>query len=77
MSFASILNCDVMNLPFTYLGTTMGAPKTVYFWKRTVDKIKHRLEKWKGKLLSLRRRIFILKSILTIVPLLYVFFFKC
>ena len=38
--FANVLNCNVMKLPFAYLGIPVGAnPRRVATWKPVIDKI--------------------------------------
>jgi len=45
--FASILNCVIMNIPFTYLGMIIrgNQKKKNIFWKGIINKIKNRLVK--------------------------------
>ena len=52
--FTKCLNSRRMDVPFKYLGMTIGGnPRRVAFWKPIIDKIKARLSNWKGKILWL------------------------
>ena len=56
--FANVLNCNVVKLPFTYLGLPVGAnPRRVATWQPVIDKIQKRLALWKSKSLSIGGRI--------------------
>ncbi|XP_068466658.1 uncharacterized protein [Phaseolus vulgaris] len=49
-----MLNCNMMNVPFKYLGMKVsGNHQRVYFWDNVVAKIQQRLDRWKGKFLSM------------------------
>jgi len=51
--YSEILSCDVMHLPFIYLGMPIGGiSRRFVLWREVVDKIKKRLARWKGKYLS-------------------------
>jgi len=63
--FFNCLNCKIMELPFKYLGLTIGGnPRSVAFWKPVIDKIRSRLARWKGKLLSMAGRVWLIKSVI-------------
>jgi len=63
--------------PFKYLGITVGGnPRRSEFWSPIVDKIKSRLSKWKGRLLSMAGRVCLIKSVISALPLYYFSFFK-
>jgi len=71
--FASILNCDIMKAPFSYLEVTVGGNhKRCVFWEGVLNKLRSRLCSWKGKSLSLAGRVCLMKSMLTSLPLFYV-----
>ena len=73
MIFASILNCDIMKTPFSYLGVTVaGNHKRCAFWEGVLNKLRSRLCSWKEKSLSLAGRVCLIKSVLTSLPLFYV-----
>ena len=66
-----------MELPFKYLGMLIGGnPRRIEFWNPVVDKIKTRLSRWRGKMLSLAGRICLIKSVISALPLFYFSFFK-
>ena len=74
--FASILNCDIMKAPFSYLGVTVGGNhKRCAFWEGVLNKLGSKLCSWKGKSISLAGRVCLIKSVLTSLPLFYVFLF--
>ena len=69
-SFTSILNGELMKIPFTYLGMEVGGNhKSCKSWEGVLGKVKKRLDKWKGKCLCMGGRICMLKSVLTSIPL--------
>jgi len=75
--FTKCLNSRRMDVPFKYLGMTIGGkPRRVAFWKPIIDKIKARLSNWKGKILSMAGRICLIKSVINALPLFYLSFFK-
>ena len=75
--YAKTLNCDVMHIPFIYLGMQVGAnPRRKKFWEPVVEKVKARLSTWKGKCLSFAGRLCLIKSVLTSIPLFYLSFYK-
>jgi len=76
MIFVSILNCDIMKAPFSYLGVTVDENhERCAFWEGLLNKLRSRLCSWKGKSLSLAGRVYLIKSVLTSVPLFYVSLF--
>jgi len=75
--FATILNCEVMTIPFVYLSLPIGwCHKKKEFWTGVVDRVKRRLSSWKGRLLSMAGRICLIKSVLCSIPLFYLSLFK-
>jgi len=75
--FAKMLNCDVMKYLFKYLGMPVGGcHKKEAFWDGVVEKIKERLGRWKGRIISMAGRIFLIKSVLSAIPLFYMSLFK-
>jgi len=75
--YSKCLDYQQMELPFKYLGITIGSnPRRIAFWDPIVDKIKSRLSRWKGRLLSLAGRMCLIKSVITVLPLFYFSFFK-
>jgi len=75
--FATILNYDVMKLPFKYLGMLVeGCHKRGVFWDGVLEKIKSILGRWKGRVLSMVGRIILIKSVISSIPLFYVSLYK-
>jgi len=75
--FSKCLNCRQMDFPFKYLGMTIGGnPRRIEFRRPIVDKIKSRLSRWRGKMLSLAGQICLIKSVISALPLFYFSFFK-
>nr|GEU34242.1 RNA-directed DNA polymerase, eukaryota, reverse transcriptase zinc-binding domain protein [Tanacetum cinerariifolium] len=67
---ASLIGCDVMHTPFTYLGVTVGDHMTRNSaWASIIQKIQARLSKWKSKTLSVGGRLTLSKSVLGVAPL--------
>ena len=51
---ASYLNCELLDIPFLYVGMPIGAnPKGSEPWDPIVNKCERKLAKWKQKLLLL------------------------
>ena len=76
-SFAVILKCDVMSSPFVYLGLPVGGShKREVFWNGVIEKVQARLNRWKGKCLSMAGRICLIKSVLSSISLFFMSLFK-
>jgi len=72
-----LLNCNVINLPFTYLEVPIGGHiRKQQTWLAIIEKIKIKLSKWKGKHMSIAERVCLLKTIIFVVSLYYMSFFK-
>jgi len=57
-----------MDIPYKYLGITVGGNSSrSEFWSPIVDKIKSRLSKWKGILLARAGRIYLIKSVISVL----------
>jgi len=75
--FAVVLNCVTMKTPFKYLGMLVGGCyKRSRFWEEVVEKVRNRLSKWKGKFISMDGRLFLIKSMLSALPLFYLSLYK-
>ena len=75
--FTKILNCTKMGIPFKYMGIEVGGnPRKKHFWKPVLNKLKARLNIWKGRFLSLAGRSCLINSVLTAVPLYYLSLFR-
>jgi len=74
---ASILNCKVGQIPFLYLGLSIGGdPRRLSFWEPMMSTIKSRLSKWQSRFLSFGGRLILLKFVLTSLPVYAFSFFK-
>ncbi|GJX57282.1 RNA-directed DNA polymerase, eukaryota, reverse transcriptase zinc-binding domain protein [Tanacetum coccineum] len=74
---ASKLGCLILNTPFSYLGTKVGASMSRYqAWEEVINKVSARLSKWKMKTLSIGGRLTLLKSVLGSIPIFYMSIFK-
>lgn len=74
---ASLLNCRVMKVPFTYLGLPVGGnPRRISFWDTVVKKMSGRLTQWRKKVVSFGGRLTLISSVLSSIPLFYLSFFN-
>lgn len=70
------LSCCIVSLPFKFSGIPVGFnPRRVTTWKPIVEKMKSRLAVWKGKLLSIGRRVTLINYVLSSLPLYFLFSF--
>ncbi|KAD3642016.1 hypothetical protein E3N88_31240 [Mikania micrantha] len=74
---ASKLHCHVGELPFTYLGLSVGdnMNREVH-WQPVVDVFRKRLSSWKARNLSFGGRITLIKSVLNSLPSYYFSLYK-
>lgn len=73
-SYATIMYSRLIKLPFTYLGILVGAnPRKMETWNPIVDKITKRLHSGKHKSLSFTGKVCLINSIISSLPLFYVF----
>ncbi|XP_059064713.1 uncharacterized protein LOC131856801 [Cryptomeria japonica] len=63
-----ILECQIVDLPATYLGLPLGIAPPYSFWSSLVDKFQKKLVGWKGALLSQAVNLQLLKFSLQIIP---------
>nr|GEX71249.1 RNA-directed DNA polymerase, eukaryota [Tanacetum cinerariifolium] len=67
---ASRIGCDIMQMPFKYLGVMVGDHMSRYTaWSNSIQKVRARLSKWKVKTLFVSGRLTLLKSVLGAVPI--------
>jgi len=67
----------VTKIPFKYSGLPVeGCHKRSAFWEGVVDKKKNRLNKWKGRFISMAGRICLIKSVFSSISLFYLSLFK-
>ena len=73
---ATILNCNLSSLPFTYLGLpTKATFITKEDWQPLIERVDNRLATWKGNALSRGGRFILVNSILSSMPLYFMFFY--
>ena len=74
---ASVLNSRTGTIPFLYLGLPVGGDsQKLSFWKPVVDRIRARLSLWNYQFLSFGGRLVLLKSVMSSLPVYFLFFFK-
>ena len=66
-----------MKVSFKYFGVPVGDNhRKKVFWNDMISKIKSKLSSWKGKHLSFAGRVTLIKTVISVVPLYYLFAFK-
>ena len=66
-----------MVVPFIYLAMPVGgSQKRGDFWNGVIEKVQARLSRWKGRCLTMARRVCLIKSVLSSIPLFYMSLFK-
>ena len=69
--------CDVGAWPIKYLGLPLGGnPRKIDFWESMVNKVAKRLTGWKKAFLSRGRRLTLIQSMLSSLPIYYLSLFK-
>ena len=77
VSAASYLNCELLTIPFLYLGILIGAnPRGSELWDPIVKKCERKLAKWKQKFLSFRGRVTLIKVVLNSISIYFFSFFR-
>ncbi|KAK9077285.1 hypothetical protein SSX86_005622 [Deinandra increscens subsp. villosa] len=76
-SMATILQCKVDKLPFSYLGIPIGANMRLKkHWEPIVQKFKSRLNSWKSTILSQGGKAILIKSVLGSLPSYFLSLFR-
>jgi hypothetical protein len=71
---STFLHCGVDSIPFRFLGISMGAnPRRKVTWKPIVEFTRKCLSRWKSHNLSIGGRITLINSILSSLPLFFLF----
>ncbi|KAJ4755660.1 RNA-directed DNA polymerase (reverse transcriptase)-related family protein [Rhynchospora pubera] len=69
---SSILQCEVAQLPLSYLGLPLTATRpTKEIYQQLIEKLENKLAGWKSKLLSRAGRLTLVSSVLTSVPIFF------
>ena len=70
------LGCKVGDLPSCYLGLPLGAPfKSVAVWDGVEERFRKRLGMWKRRYISKGRRLTLIRSTLSSMPIYFMSFF--
>ena len=70
------LRCKVDGLPFCYLGMPLGAPfKSVEVWDDVEERFQKRLAMWKRQYISKGRRLILIRSTLSSMPIYFMSLF--
>ncbi|GJT92047.1 hypothetical protein Tco_1080892 [Tanacetum coccineum] len=74
---ANITGCAAARIPFRYLGLPVGSNMgRIQNWNEMIQRVKHRLSKWKVNLLSIGGRYTLIRSVLSSVSIYYMSLFK-
>jgi len=69
-----MLNCRIMTILFVYLGVPIGrSHKRVNFGKGVLDKVRKKLSRWHGKILSMAGRVILIKFALSFMFLCFTY----
>ncbi|WOH13938.1 hypothetical protein DCAR_0933451 [Daucus carota subsp. sativus] len=75
--WASVLNCMHGELPFTYLGATIGtSPTSIKFWDPLLLKLKRKLNAFEASNISMAGRLVLLKAALDSTPVYWLSLYK-
>ena len=68
--FSKYLNCNSMYFVFKYLSISIGGNfRKMDFWRPIIHKIKAKLSMWKIKLLFMADKLWLIKSVITVLSL--------
>ncbi|GAU43492.1 hypothetical protein TSUD_92030 [Trifolium subterraneum] len=74
---ANTLNCKVGTFPTKYLGLPIGCdPRKIRTWEPVINSLRKKLSSWKCRSLSMGRRLVLLKSVLSALPIYFLSFCK-
>lgn len=72
-----MFNCNIINLTFKYLSVPIrGNHNRIVFWNGLLDKIRKKLSKWKGELISMAGRAILIRFVISTKPLYLLSLFK-
>lgn len=73
---SAFLTCGIGVLPFKFLGVMVGGnPMRVGMWKYVVEDVRRRLNKWRGRYLSIGGTVTLINYVLNAIPLYYLSFY--
>ncbi|GJW43823.1 RNA-directed DNA polymerase, eukaryota, reverse transcriptase zinc-binding domain protein [Tanacetum coccineum] len=76
-NMASNAGCIVGNIPFNYIGLTIGSNmKFIASWKILIDRFRPRLSTWKASLFSIGGRLTLIKYVLGSLSIYYLSIFR-
>src|SRR4051812_11184425 len=74
---SKFLSCNIGRLPFKFLGVMVGdSPCRCTMWKDVISNCRRKLAAWRGSFLSLGSRVVLINSVLNIVPIYALSFYK-
>nr|KYP60805.1 hypothetical protein KK1_023219 [Cajanus cajan] len=77
VSYAMVLNCKFLKIPFVYLKISIGFnPRKVATWESVIRKFIKKLSVWKHKIFSISSRIYLINLVLTSLCFFFLSFFK-
>jgi hypothetical protein len=75
--FVHVFGCKEGSLPFKYLGIPMNTHRiSKKDWSTVEERFQKKLSSWKGKLLSAGGRLVLINSVLSILPMFMMSFFR-
>lgn len=74
---STFLSCNIGSLPFNFLGVMVGDnPRRSSVWKEVISNYRRKLASWRGRFLSLVGRVILINSVLNVVPIYALSFYK-
>lgn len=73
----AFLACGIGSFPFKFLGVMVeDSPRKLKMWKHVVRNVKSRLDKWKGRFISIGGRVVLINSFFNSIPLYTLSFYR-
>ena len=77
MQAADELQCNLVELPITYLGVPLEANMNRFSsWEPIIERIQYRLSAWKASCISRAEKLVLIKAVLSSLPVYYLSIFK-
>lgn len=74
---STFLSCRVGSFPFKFLGVKVGEnPKNTSMWKDLISFLRRRLAVWRGNNLNRAGRVVLINSVLNVIPIYSLSFYK-